>query len=71
MGRRRPSAASSTALPASNPGRLIREGDLSAVRHDRLLLAERECGAAGGAIVGGLRRSRPDARNNRRVHACD
>ena len=30
-----------------NRGRLIRKGDLSAVRRDRLLLAERGCGAAG------------------------
>jgi hypothetical protein len=45
-----------------NPGRPIRKEALSAVRHDRLLLAERVCGAAGGAIVGGVRRSRPDER---------
>jgi hypothetical protein len=54
-----------------NPGRPIRKEDLSTVRHDRLLLAERKCAAAGGAIVGGLRRSRPDERESGGVHACD
>lgn len=48
----------------------LREHARSAIE-DRLLLVQRKCGAAGGAIVGGLRRSRPDERNSRRVHACD